>query len=154
MVWREPQNYMDDCYFCMVIITGMNRTTKSSIQYPNLPLALRPVDHCNEVPVSIFTALEISDDDESFHCIHSFIWRASKSENFSLTIKIYTTIALFLDHYSINDNRLKYIIKELSFVRKSCIYFDFIYRISTSHLGKISKNIKVSRIIFSICRAV
>ena len=67
MVWREPQNHVDDCYFCMVIITGMNKKTKSSIQYPNLPSARRPVAHCIEVPVPIFTTLEISDDDEFCH---------------------------------------------------------------------------------------
>ena len=48
----------------MVNIAGMTTKTKSSIKYPNLHSALRPVAHCDEVPVPTYTTLEISDDDE------------------------------------------------------------------------------------------
>ena len=64
MVWREPRDHVDDCYFCLVNIAGMSIKTKSSILYPNLPSALRPVAHCDEVPVPICTTLGVSDNDE------------------------------------------------------------------------------------------
>ena len=35
--------------------------TRSSIQYPNLPSALQPIPHSNELPALVFKALEISD---------------------------------------------------------------------------------------------
>lgn len=56
--------HVDDCYFCLVNISGMSTKTKSSIQYPNLPSALRPVAHCDKVPVPICTTLGVSYEDE------------------------------------------------------------------------------------------
>ena len=35
MVWREPQNHHDDCYFCLCDIKGHNRKTLKHILYPN-----------------------------------------------------------------------------------------------------------------------
>ena len=34
MVWRSPKNYHDDCYFCMVSMSGWNRHKKNSWYYP------------------------------------------------------------------------------------------------------------------------
>ena len=45
MVWREPRNHVDDCYFCMTNIKGITSKSKRSIQYPNIPSAMRPVPH-------------------------------------------------------------------------------------------------------------
>jgi len=28
MVWREPKNHFDDCYFCIVNIIGINRNNR------------------------------------------------------------------------------------------------------------------------------
>ena len=36
MVWREPQNHADDCYFCLTNITGFNASSRKKIKYPNL----------------------------------------------------------------------------------------------------------------------
>jgi hypothetical protein len=63
MVWREQQNHFNDCYFCTVNISGFSSKTKSVIVYPNLPSAIRPVPHSDEVPVPRFTTLDISEDD-------------------------------------------------------------------------------------------
>ena len=30
MVWREPQNHLNDCYFCAVRVTGLKSKTRSS----------------------------------------------------------------------------------------------------------------------------
>jgi len=53
MVWREPKNHIDDCYFCMVNISGYNKKNKSNIIYPNLPSAIRPIPHDPELPVPV-----------------------------------------------------------------------------------------------------
>lgn len=62
MVWREQRNHFDDCYFCLVNVTGYSRKTKHLIQYPNLDSALRPIAHSDEVPIPIFTHLPQIDD--------------------------------------------------------------------------------------------
>ena len=66
MVWREPTNYVTDCYFCAVDVTGINRKNRSSLEYPDLQSACRSVAHCDEIPVPIFGELpDISDEDAS-----------------------------------------------------------------------------------------
>lgn len=51
MVWREPTNHATDCYYCMTNITGFNKKTKKNIVYPNLPSAIRPVEHSDDIPI-------------------------------------------------------------------------------------------------------
>lgn len=51
MVWREPRNHSNDCYFCSVDITGRISKYKKVISYPNLPSAIRPVGHSVDLPV-------------------------------------------------------------------------------------------------------
>ncbi|GBN11927.1 hypothetical protein AVEN_98216-1 [Araneus ventricosus] len=45
MIWREPTNHIDDCYFCMVTLDsgGVTKKKKRTIEYPNIPSALRSV---------------------------------------------------------------------------------------------------------------
>lgn len=57
MVWREQKNHHDDCYFCMVNMSGWNRYKKNLWHYPNLESARRPVPHSSSVPVPVFTSL-------------------------------------------------------------------------------------------------
>ena len=45
MIWREPRDHYDDCYFCNVSLTGINRNNRSNLIYPNLDSAIRPI--CN-----------------------------------------------------------------------------------------------------------
>jgi hypothetical protein len=40
MVWREPKNHYDDCYFCLINLHGAHRKKKT---YPDLESAKRPV---------------------------------------------------------------------------------------------------------------
>ena len=49
-----PTNHIDDCYFCLVKTLGFNQRNKSRIQYPSIPSAIRPVQHCDEIWVSVF----------------------------------------------------------------------------------------------------
>ena len=51
MVWREPKDHVSDCYFCLTSITGVTANCKHSVQYPNLPSAMRPVPHSVELPM-------------------------------------------------------------------------------------------------------
>lgn len=51
VVWREPTNHHDDCYFCMVKPLGRNGISLKYIKYPNIPSVTQPVPHSDVVPV-------------------------------------------------------------------------------------------------------
>lgn len=53
MVWREPTDHVRDCYFCITKTEGFSKKQRDKIQYPNLPSAIRPVPHSEELPVPI-----------------------------------------------------------------------------------------------------
>ena len=57
MIWREPKNHTSDCYFCAINLTVINKKKRKSLIYPNLSSALRPVAHCDEIPISVFKEL-------------------------------------------------------------------------------------------------
>ena len=74
MVWCEPQNYDNDCYFCSIDTTGFNNKKRQSRNYPCLSSAIRPVPHSSEVPIPLFSvfALRYGDesDDDDYDIIH------------------------------------------------------------------------------------
>ena len=82
MVWREPKNHHDDCYFCMVNIKGINRNNKRKWIYPDLESARRPVPHSDEVPIPMFDHLTelIESSDESISSVDAAVTCSSKSE--------------------------------------------------------------------------
>lgn len=47
MIWTEPKNHIDDCYFCVVELHGIN---KRKMTYPDLPSAKRPRLCSDDVP--------------------------------------------------------------------------------------------------------
>ena len=53
MVWRVPSNRSTDCYFCVVppIQNVMSVKKKSTLVYPTIPSAIRPVLHGDGLPV-------------------------------------------------------------------------------------------------------
>lgn len=53
MIWREPKNHSDDCYFCSCNIQGYSLKNKDKICYPNLESALRPVSHGPGIPIPL-----------------------------------------------------------------------------------------------------
>ena len=57
IIWREPNNHVTDCYFCMVNTTGVWKKNRHKITYPNIPSAIRPIPHSEEVPVPVFKGL-------------------------------------------------------------------------------------------------
>jgi len=48
---REPSNHSSDCYFCLThpVASGMNGK-KQRIDYPNIPSAIKPVPHGEDLP--------------------------------------------------------------------------------------------------------
>ena len=64
MVWHEPQNHLNDCYFCIVKLSGTNAKKKHCITYPNLPSAMQPILHCDQVPAPVFLEFPSNDGDE------------------------------------------------------------------------------------------
>ena len=57
MVWHEPTNHFDDCYFCMTNLVGYNKKNQKTILYPSIPSATRPIPLYDENPVSAFKEL-------------------------------------------------------------------------------------------------
>ena len=53
MIWREPKNHTNDCYFCAINLTGINKKKRKSLIYSNLPSSLQPVGHCDEILVPV-----------------------------------------------------------------------------------------------------
>jgi len=53
MVWREPSNYISDCYFCLTppVASCINRKKKQRIDCPNIHSAIRTVLHGEDLPV-------------------------------------------------------------------------------------------------------
>ena len=43
--------------YCAVNTKRINRKKKSPLVYPNLEFAIRPIPHCNEIPVPVFKGL-------------------------------------------------------------------------------------------------
>jgi hypothetical protein len=66
MVWSEPKNHVSDCYLSLTSITGVTAKSKHTVQYPNLPSALRPLPHSAELPVpKLSTIMTLSDSESS-----------------------------------------------------------------------------------------
>ena len=69
MVWRDPMAHDSECYFCLISITCVSAKSKHTVQYPNLPSAMRPVPHNAELPVPkpptnmILSDIQSSDED-------------------------------------------------------------------------------------------
>src|ERR1043165_5406791 len=71
MIWRKPTNHVTDCYFCMVpsLQHGMSRKKEWTVNYPNIPSAIRPVPHREGLPIPDLPAdysLE-SEEEELYH---------------------------------------------------------------------------------------
>ena len=65
MVWREPKNHHEDCYFCVVDMPEWKQRKKKNWYYPDIESARQPVPHCTEVPVPVFIFLPDLTADET-----------------------------------------------------------------------------------------
>jgi len=66
MVWREPQDHSSDCYFCITQIKGISSKSKHTVKYPNLPSAMRPVPHNEDLCIP-HPPTHLTIEDESEH---------------------------------------------------------------------------------------
>jgi hypothetical protein len=51
IAWHEPQDDLNNWYFCMAKISGFPKFSMHKLKYPNVPFALRPVPHDDSVPL-------------------------------------------------------------------------------------------------------
>ena len=63
MVWREQKDHSSDCYFCLTNISGFSLKSRHSVQYPNLPSALRLIPHGQDLPIPTPPKVYSVDDD-------------------------------------------------------------------------------------------
>ena len=57
MVWREPKDHYSDYYFCGIKTKSINRKNGTSLTYPSLDLAIRPISNSEEHPIPVFEGL-------------------------------------------------------------------------------------------------
>ena len=63
MVWREPPNHVDDCYFYSIDVTGVNKKKRKSLNYQDFPSTIRPVAHSDDVSLSEFKLFDLFIDE-------------------------------------------------------------------------------------------
>lgn len=51
MLWMEPTNHAEDCYFCLTQLKGFSEKSKRSIKYADVSSVIKPQPHCDELPV-------------------------------------------------------------------------------------------------------
>lgn len=52
MIWSEPQNHANGCYFCMTKTKGYSKKNKNMIKYPLIPSAQKPVSRSHDDPAT------------------------------------------------------------------------------------------------------
>ncbi|UYV61768.1 hypothetical protein LAZ67_1006437 [Cordylochernes scorpioides] len=65
MIWREPKDHSSDCYFCLTKTKGITSISRHTVEYPDLPSAMRPVPHSDILPVQQPPENVIFSDDDS-----------------------------------------------------------------------------------------
>jgi len=73
VMWREPQNYTTDCYFCACDIAGYNKRNIKTIVYPDVSSVTAAKkgriknSHNSDIP----TSSELMDTTDNVHCADS-----------------------------------------------------------------------------------
>jgi hypothetical protein len=66
IIWREATDHVPDCYFCLTSITGVTAKSKYTVQYPNLPSAMRPApQQCGVTCAKAPTNMMLNDSESS-----------------------------------------------------------------------------------------
>ena len=66
MVCREPQDHSSDCYFCITQRKLISSKSKHTVKYPNLPPAMGPVLHSEDLYIP-HPPTHLTLEDESEH---------------------------------------------------------------------------------------
>ena len=53
MIWREPKDHLNDCYFCCVDTNGFSSKNRHLLVYPSVDSAIRPVPHDATLPIPV-----------------------------------------------------------------------------------------------------
>jgi len=51
IVWREQKDHLTDRHFHLTVTDGHNSKSKHTILYPNIPSALRTLEHDDSLPM-------------------------------------------------------------------------------------------------------
>ena len=83
MIWHEPTNHANDCYFCHTKVFEYSIHSKSRIMYLDSPSALRPITHLLE-NISIPIPPPVSEQDNNSSSAESIEF--SQTSNSSASI--------------------------------------------------------------------
>ena len=117
MVQREPKNHYDDCYFCMVDMTGWNQRKTKEWCYPDIESAQRPVLHCAEVPVPTFTSLPNLTEDETL--LEAMEDTDSSCSNYSSTSRAAEASSLSTNPKPFSPGQLNDLVRDLNLFKES-----------------------------------
>ena len=103
MVWREPTNHVDDCYFCFINAIGVNKKKCKSLSYKSFPSAIQPVAHSADIPIPKFKKLlDLSIDEHSDEEKHDYkeLTDVDDDEDFA-----YSSMPLLFDQQNLSDSK-------------------------------------------------
>ena len=108
MIWREPTDHVNDCYFCLTpsMKKGFNSKKKSLIEYPNIPSAIRPVPHSDELPIPEPCEVDLLSSDDAESSQESCISEPStfRNEEFGFTTS---------EPHLINESEMNNLVRDL-----------------------------------------
>lgn len=85
MVWQEPKNCHDDCYFCQWSTSGWSHR-KKTWHCLAIESGRRPLPHCSDGPVPVFTSRPDHDPDDDTTTIAETMDEGSGSSSSSSSI--------------------------------------------------------------------
>ena len=65
VVWREPRDRVVDCYFCRDNTEGIGKKNWRKILDLSIPFTIRPIPHCNKLPIPDFSGFAEDTEEES-----------------------------------------------------------------------------------------
>ena len=127
MVWREPKTHHEDSYFCIVDMTGWNQQKKKDWYYPDIESARRPVPHCTEVPVPVFTFFpDFTADEALLEAMEDTSNSCSKHSSTSMTAE---ASSLSTNPKPVSQGQLNDLVRDLNLSKESS-------ELSASRLGE------------------
>ena len=107
MIWREPTDHVNDCYFCLTpsMKKGFNRKKKSVIEYSDIPSAICPVPYSDKLPIPEQREIDLlsSDNAESSEEYSVSELCTSRNKKFDITTETHL----------INESKLNDLVRDL-----------------------------------------